>query len=642
MKKLALAVAAVAVALGAAQACVMYVEVPKPYTKKDFVDGVNDPDKYSSRYAAMFAAMDEAARAHMKAIGDPDADYILIPTKNGEVIHPFADRPKAAETPAGEITYARGDGWADTDWAQANKHIEGAYPLVKAVYGQPRGSGRTVQVHYDPTAPNSYYVYWWPIYDDIVLNYWNRDEGPGTLTHEMTHSFHYDLCIEYSHFEEGFAEAVTHAVMNLMVEEPGEYGETWHHSADMEIHYTDFYNEFQFNQNMPGIETRCHSFSSEYAVGGPVMSFYRYKAAGYAWWKVFRVDRDFFIDFNDRYYDDPTDTFSELQDIARAAYDGGPIEGLSFADWLNRQTILNIPPAFSDAMFLSVLDTQYRFWFYSRSIDGQGNEVETGFPGQIISFDLYVAGLPQGSQWNGETGPGGGIGGMLPLPSDGVEHRFRLRAYHYPSGFARTSFGWWSTEHIELNDLELYGATTGLLDGSIRLVNLETGDSSSVPVYNGGFHFEKFAVAPGEPESGSGPYAAQLYDVNGSPVKTAFVCKDCADYFILINDVDLAAGAASAETPALPPAKCAFAVSAPAPNPASTSTTIRVTLSEAADVDVAVFDLAGRRVALAFAGRLGPGVSNVAINTAALPAGVYIYRVAAGANVAARKLVVAR
>jgi hypothetical protein len=83
----------------------------------------------------------------------------------------------------------------------------------------------------------------------------------------------------------------------------------------------------------------------------------------------------------------------------------------------------------------------------------------------------------------------------------------------------------------------------------------------------------------------------------------------------------------------------AFALFQNAPNPLSSATTFTFELAEGADVRLAVYDAAGRRVAVPAEGYYGPGRHDVPFACGLAP-GVYVYRVEAGANVAARKMVV--
>lgn len=78
------------------------------------------------------------------------------------------------------------------------------------------------------------------------------------------------------------------------------------------------------------------------------------------------------------------------------------------------------------------------------------------------------------------------------------------------------------------------------------------------------------------------------------------------------------------------------------PNPAATSATIPLSLASSAAVDVALYDLAGRRVRTVAEGSLAGGLHKLTVDVSGLPPGVYVVRAAAGDAAAARRMVVAR
>ena len=86
----------------------------------------------------------------------------------------------------------------------------------------------------------------------------------------------------------------------------------------------------------------------------------------------------------------------------------------------------------------------------------------------------------------------------------------------------------------------------------------------------------------------------------------------------------------------------AFGLGLPFPNPTAGGATVPVRLDEAAEVEVAVFDALGRRVAVAATGALSAGEHAVAIDAGALAPGVYVVRLAADGIVQSRRLVVTR
>jgi len=78
------------------------------------------------------------------------------------------------------------------------------------------------------------------------------------------------------------------------------------------------------------------------------------------------------------------------------------------------------------------------------------------------------------------------------------------------------------------------------------------------------------------------------------------------------------------------------------PNPARTSTTVPFSLENPADVSLALYDLAGRRVATLFDGFAYVGGTEVRADVSRLPPGVYVYRLEAASGAAARKMVIVK
>lgn len=86
----------------------------------------------------------------------------------------------------------------------------------------------------------------------------------------------------------------------------------------------------------------------------------------------------------------------------------------------------------------------------------------------------------------------------------------------------------------------------------------------------------------------------------------------------------------------------AFALSQNAPNPCRATTTISFSLPAAGPARLELFDLAGRRVSSPVDGTVKAGSYTLELETAALPPGVYVYRLTAGDDTAARRMVVTR
>lgn len=93
----------------------------------------------------------------------------------------------------------------------------------------------------------------------------------------------------------------------------------------------------------------------------------------------------------------------------------------------------------------------------------------------------------------------------------------------------------------------------------------------------------------------------------------------------------------------VPPAskRATFALAQNVPNPATGATTFSFELPEGADVTLAVYDAAGRKVAAVADGYFAAGRHDVTFRGDLAP-GVYVYRLDAGSRTAARKMVVTK
>ena len=78
------------------------------------------------------------------------------------------------------------------------------------------------------------------------------------------------------------------------------------------------------------------------------------------------------------------------------------------------------------------------------------------------------------------------------------------------------------------------------------------------------------------------------------------------------------------------------------PNPSAGTATVAITLAEASEVRVVVYDVLGRVVALLHDGPLGMGEHAISFESAHLPAGIYIARAESGGFSAARRVTLVR
>ena len=85
-----------------------------------------------------------------------------------------------------------------------------------------------------------------------------------------------------------------------------------------------------------------------------------------------------------------------------------------------------------------------------------------------------------------------------------------------------------------------------------------------------------------------------------------------------------------------------FALHQNYPNPFNPTTTIAFSLSQPAEVTIAVYDMNGRQVAELFQGRKSAGSHSVTFDAAGLPSGIYIARLHLGERVESMRMVLER
>jgi hypothetical protein len=88
--------------------------------------------------------------------------------------------------------------------------------------------------------------------------------------------------------------------------------------------------------------------------------------------------------------------------------------------------------------------------------------------------------------------------------------------------------------------------------------------------------------------------------------------------------------------------KASFALAQNAPNPARTTTTFAFSVPTACEATIAVYDVAGRKVATPFKGAAKAGENELSVDVSTLAPGVYTYRLEAGGAAAAKRMVVVR
>jgi len=119
---------------------------------------------------------------------------------------------------------------------------------------------------------------------------------------------------------------------------------------------------------------------------GYISPFFMYQTSGYAWGKILIENENFFVDFNNQYYEackNDTDTKSNVEKMLTIAEEVQPIvESSPFRIWYERQASLNLNPR--DGKYIFQRINQFTTDFFERS-DGIVKMIH----GQDIDCSVY-------------------------------------------------------------------------------------------------------------------------------------------------------------------------------------------------------------------------------------------------------------
>ncbi|UCE26385.1 MAG: T9SS type A sorting domain-containing protein [Candidatus Coatesbacteria bacterium] len=188
----------------------------------------------------------------------------------------------------------------------------------------------------------------------------------------------------------------------------------------------------------------------------------------------------------------------------------------------------------------------------------------------------------------------------------------------------------------EFTDVELDYFTAEWNDGSAEL-SWDVSDGSTAAGFN--LYREpddgtRKTLVNSELISGEPPY--KYVDATASPAVSY-------DYYLEALD---GTGAATTHGPvhleASGGTKTAFALYQTTPNPTAGAAIFRFSVADDSDVELTIYDISGRKVLTVADGPFATGEHSVAADLSSIAPGVYVYRLIAGGENAARKLVVTR
>jgi len=128
---------------------------------------------------------------------------------------------------------------------------------------------------------------------------------------------------------------------------------------------------------------------------------------------------------------------------------------------------------------------------------------------------------------------------------------------------------------------------------------------------------------------------SNVIDISVSGGKV-YVLTDTGEYISLTYDSSLSSVDIEEEGVEIPRG---FTLDQNYPNPFNPVTTIQFALPETADINLTVFDLLGRQVAVLVNGQLSSGRHSVNFDASSLPSGIYLYRLTTPGGSVAQKMV---
>jgi hypothetical protein len=337
------------------------------------------------------------------AVGIPD---IVVVRENGRLALPTT---RAATRAGGDITFnfpisaaANDGGWTVQQAQELAGFRDRIYPVLKTIYGAPSWSGTVTVVNGDNqspiiTDPNALSA---GIYDvtnsKITFAQYNLEQTKVLfLSQMMAIAFHGPASISYDAWERGMARA---AAMEVARNLKGTLAVI---PDDPLFHALDRYE--LMNQPPLGNDR----FFPVAKAGGvantatfPNMMLPRLTMAGSAWLKAETEAPGFLAAFNTAYYaavaSDPTikNNVQALKTIAASVLPN--IEGLPFADWYQRQYVLDTSISPGVKLYAQVTVDRHEvddpafaivLFYYNTSVNSQGTSDETNLSG--TSFPIY-------------------------------------------------------------------------------------------------------------------------------------------------------------------------------------------------------------------------------------------------------------
>jgi PKD repeat protein len=263
-------------------------------------------------------------------------------------------------------------------------------------------------------------------------------------------------------------------------------------------------------------------------------------------------------------------------------------------------------------------------------------------PNGSVSYTANASGTGSVTNYLFDFGDGNTSSGSTPS----VVHTYATNGYYTPCVYVDFSD---SCRAVACDSVSI-GSTGGCQAGfysyadttgqySIIIVDQSTGNGLSY-LWTFGDGSSSALPTPSHQYNGPGTYVVCVTVTSTNPACTSTYC----DSITVINKINAPFTinvVSSTATAVKPTVENAASISI-APNPAHDYFQVQLGLNKASNVSVALMDLSGKIVALESAGNLGTGNHSLRLNTAELPAGLYLARVQAGESISTHKVMIAR
>jgi hypothetical protein len=482
-------------------------------------------------------------------------------TKNGEIIAPDLEKDdtdgwsdnrlgfEPAQTPENKFLWPGEEGsWEVALWhlrEVGQPNYNGVYGLAEDIFGYPFWT-REIKVEWDETLPvegyyncslTTIYVREWRNWEDYLTqdpSNGNFHDDAAVLTRCMLQAWHHYWQAYWDHFG-SMRRAAWIAIHNRLADDGYELGfnDLYHDDQRDDRPYykcLDNYNTEEFG-------TRLHNWAdNENSRIYDDIKYYRYGAANYCWWKLYKRQPNFMVAFNREFYqwlEDnqflwPPGDFKTYKTFADAADNGTTVEDRQFSDWFLDQPILRCDHWCDDICALAVDRTKARVLAYRRYIDGvTGDEREIG----RSTARVYT----EKQNWQGGTeryhviDVNSGGYGEWDFPIDNANEAMKVTAsYNIQGGPSISDLRWGIDSDAAYEDDALYGVVEDAWQGGGTITIKKGGvEQATVPVVGKAFRWAPLTPSP------SGEYELVYTPGRGGArgYNPQVVVKDRASYF---------------------------------------------------------------------------------------------------------------